>query len=72
MERVFIDSRQVTDEWFDGTHPNPLHPIGTRDKPIIIDPVKRVVEYHTSRGIVLAKVGDVIVTTTYLIRKGEG
>ena len=68
MERIDVDSRQVTDEWFDGTHPNPLHPIGTKDKPIIIDPVKRVVEYHTTKGIVLAGVGDIISRVTYITR----
>ena len=66
MERIDIDSRQVTNEWFDGTHPNPLHPISTKDKPIIIDPAKRVVEYQTTKGIVLARVGDIISIVTYI------
>lgn len=29
---------QITDEWFDGDHPNPLHPLG-----MLIDPVRRLV-----------------------------
>ena len=66
MERVKIDFKQVTDEWFDGGHPNPLHPIG-----VIINPIERVLEYHTSQGTVLAGVGDTIVTTTHILHKQE-
>ena len=68
MERVSIDSRKVTDEWFDNPHPNPLHPIGTKDCPIIIDPIKRVVELPSPSGLHIANVGDVIVRTTSIVR----
>ncbi len=44
---------QITDEWFDGDHPNPLHPKGVR-----MDPVKRVVHL----GDINAFVGDWLVT----------
>ncbi len=69
MERVSIDSRQVTDSWFDDEHPNPLHPIGTKDRPIIIDPIKRVVEFPTDKGVFIAGVGDTIVTTTLILHR---
>jgi hypothetical protein len=54
---VVIDAVQVTNEWFDGDHPNPLHPIG-----VVIDPQKRTVEIYTLEGIMTGRVGDWIIT----------
>lgn len=54
---VVIDAVQVTDEWFDGDHPNPLHPKG-----LLINPVARTVSIETLEGTMLANVGDWIIT----------
>lgn len=54
---VIIEAVQVTDEWFDGDHPNDLHPID-----ILIDPVGRHVEIATLEGTMIARVGDWIIT----------
>ena len=54
---VVVEAVQVTDEWFDAPHPNPLHPIG-----LIIDPRQRVVEIDTLEGVTTARVGDWIIT----------
>lgn len=59
---VVIEAVQVTDEWFDADNPNPLHPIGTKERPIIIDPLRRVVEIHTLEGVMIARVLDWIIT----------
>ena len=54
---VVVTAVQVTDEWFDGDHPNPLHPVGLR-----MDPVSRVVEIPTLEGTMTGQVGDWIIT----------
>ncbi len=54
---VVVEAVQITDEWFDGDHPNPLHPSG-----FVIDPVKRVVEIETLEGVMTGQVGDFIIT----------
>ena len=54
---VVVDAAQVTDEWFDGDHPNPLHPAG-----LILDPKRRCVEVPTLEGTMTAQVGDWIIT----------
>lgn len=54
---VVIDAIQITAEWFDGPHPNPLHPIG-----LIINPRQRTVEIKTLEGTMLGNEGDWIIT----------
>lgn len=53
---VVIEAMQVTDEVFDGPHPNPLHIKG-----LTYDPVKRCVEINTLEGVMVAQVGDWII-----------
>jgi hypothetical protein len=54
-----FQATQVTDEWFDDEHPNPLHIVD-----VWIDPVKRYVRVPTPRGIYhIAKSDDWIVKT---------
>ena len=59
---VVIEAVQITDDWFDGDHPNPLHPIGTEERPVIINPLKREVAIYTLEGIMTAVVGDWLIT----------
>ena len=59
---VVIEAVQVTDEWFDRDHPNPLHPIGSPDRPLVINPRLRVIEIGTLEGTMVANVGDWIIT----------
>jgi len=59
---VVIEAVQITDEWFDADHPNPLHPIGTPERPLVIDPLRRVVHISTFEGIMIGNVGDWIIT----------
>lgn len=54
---VVIEATQITAEWFDGDHPNPLHPIG-----LVFDPVRRVVEIPTLEGTMTGSEGDWIIT----------
>lgn len=54
---VIIKAVQITDEWFDGPHPNPLHPIG-----IWVDPVLRRVDIQTLEGTMIGRKGDWIIT----------
>jgi hypothetical protein len=54
---VVIDAVQITDEWFDGYHPNPLHPRG-----LVMDPRTRTVEIKTLEGVMVGNVGDWIIT----------
>ena len=54
---AIIDAVQITDEWFDGDHPNPLHPIG-----MLIDPLKRCVFIDAVHKLKPAVVGDWIIT----------
>jgi hypothetical protein len=56
---VVIEAVQITDEWFDGDHPNPLHLSG-RD--VVTDPVKRVVLIDTLEGKMVGGLGDWIIT----------
>lgn len=56
---VLVEAVQVTDQWFDGPHPNPLHPMG-----VLIDPFQRRVEIVTLEGMMFAHVGDWIITGT--------
>lgn len=50
---VVIEAVQITDEWFDGDHPNPLHPTG-----IMFHPSSRTVSIPPAT----AQVGDFIIT----------
>lgn len=54
---VVIDAVQITDEWFDAPHPNPLHPVG-----LIVNPARRGVEISTLEGTMFGRVGDWIIT----------
>lgn len=54
---VIIEAVQVTEEWFTGTHPNPLHPIG-----VLIDPVRQWVEVNTLEGTMGGGIGDWLIT----------
>lgn len=54
---VVIDAVQITAEWFDGPHPNDLHPVG-----LVIDPLRRVVEIPTLEGTMTGCEGDWIIT----------
>jgi hypothetical protein len=54
---VVIDAVQITAEWFDGPHPNPLHPVG-----LVLNPVRRVVEIPTLAGLITGNEGDWIIT----------
>jgi hypothetical protein len=56
-KQVVIDAVQITDEWFDGDHPNPLHPVG-----VIIDPLVRAVVIKTLEGEMVGNVGDWLIT----------
>lgn len=56
---VVIEAVQVTDEWFDGAHPNPLHPA---DRRLTYNPLKRVVVVQTLEGPLTAQVGDWLIT----------
>jgi len=51
---IVIEAVQITDEWFDGDHPNDLHPIG-----VVIDPRTRQAFLD---GAFRGKVGDWIIT----------
>jgi len=44
---VVIEAVQITDEWFDGDHPNPLHPIGTPDRPLVIRTAEKTPYFNT-------------------------
>lgn len=54
---VAVEAVQVTDEWFDGEHPNPLHLIG-----VIVSPSDRTVLIDTLDGQTRLSVGDWIIT----------
>lgn len=54
---IVIEAVQITDEWFDGPHPNPLHPVG-----LTINPIQRTVEIFTLEGTMFGDVGDWIIT----------
>lgn len=54
---VVIDAVQITDEWFDGDHPNSLHPLG-----VAIDPWDRTVRVQTLEGEMIGRVGDWLIT----------
>ena len=55
---VIVDAVQITEQWFSGDHPNPLHPIG-----VLIDPKYKVVEVKTVDGSPnIGQVGDYLVT----------
>jgi hypothetical protein len=54
---VVIEAVQITAEWFDGEHPNDLHPLG-----LVIDPVTRRVEIGTLEGTMYGSEGDWIIT----------
>lgn len=56
---VIIEAVQVTDEWFDGDHPNPPHPDDDR---LHYSPTNRVVLVLTLEGRMVAHVGDWIIT----------
>lgn len=56
---VMVDAIQITDEWFDGDHPNDLHPA---DRRITYVPGNRVVVIETIEGNMTAGVGDWIIT----------
>jgi len=52
-----VTAVQITDEWFDGDHPNPLHPPG-----VVMDPATRRVSFDSPSGVVDGGVGDWITT----------
>lgn len=54
---VVIEAVQITDEWFDNDHPNPLHPIG-----IMLYPQKRQAEITTLEGVMFGNVSDWLIT----------
>jgi hypothetical protein len=54
---VVIEAVQVTDEWFDAPHPNPLHLPG-----MVYNPLTRTVVIDTPEGTMTAQVGDWIIT----------
>lgn len=56
---VIIEAVQVTNEWFDGPHPNPLHPADSR---LVYCPMTRQVEIKTLDSTAYADVGDWIIT----------
>lgn len=56
---VVIDAFQLTEEFFTGDHPNPLHP---KDRRIVYDPRDHTVTIETLEGNMKAKVGDWIIT----------
>lgn len=53
---VVIEADQVTEDLFDGPHPNDRHIIG-----LTYDPVKKVVEIPTLEGVMTAQIGDWII-----------
>lgn len=53
-----IDAVQLTNEWFDRPHPNPLHPIG-----LLINPRTRTAAVDTREGVITARIGDWIIDT---------
>ena len=57
-----IGAVQITDKWFDGDHPNPLHPIGTLEHPVKILPQLRMVEIYTFEGVRYGCVDDWLIT----------
>lgn len=62
-----IEATQITDEWFDGDYPNPLHPIR-----ITIDPIKRII---SGRGYCMGsgeKMGFAGKVGNWLLRNGSG
>lgn len=54
---VVVEAVQITNEWFDGDHPNPLHPRG-----VIIDPWTRTVTINTLEGKMIGNISDWIIT----------
>lgn len=56
---VVIDAFQLTEEFFTGEHPNPLHP---KDIRISYHPVTNEATIETLEGVMTAKVGDWIIT----------
>ena len=54
---VVVEAVEITAAWFDGDHPNPLHPVG-----VVIDPRARVVVIETLEGAMRGEVGDFIIT----------
>jgi len=57
-----VDAVQITEEWFNGEHPNPLHPVSTPDFLVIINPRRRCVEIETLEDVMVGNVGDWIIT----------
>lgn len=53
---IVVEAVRITDEWFDGDHPNPLHPIG-----VVFDPSRRTVHMPSPGGGV-GHVGDWLIT----------
>jgi len=53
---VIVEVFQLTDSWFDRTHPNPQHIVG-----FLTDPMTRTVTIPTLEGDHLAQIGDWIV-----------
>lgn len=55
VDGQLFDAFEITPEWFDGEHPNPLHVTG-----VVTDPVKRTVSSQSLPGVT-ATVGDWLV-----------
>lgn len=56
---IVIQATQVTREWFDGPHPNPLHL--PPDPNVQYDPVGRKIRIRTLEGVMVADEGDWII-----------
>lgn len=54
---IVIDAVQITPEWFEGDHPNPLHPVD-----VLIDRNRHRVEIKTLEGVMIGWIGDWIIT----------
>jgi len=58
---VIVDAVQITEEWFDGEHPNSLYLVATPNSLATVNPRKRCVEIETREGVMVGNVGDWIV-----------
>lgn len=54
---IVVEAIQITEEWFSGDHPNPLHPVG-----VTMYPVDKTVDINTLEGVMIGRVGDWIIT----------
>ncbi len=59
---VVIEAVQVTDSTFDGPHPNPEHVKSVEGSNVVYNPVNRKVYIQTLEGVMIAEIGDWIIT----------